>query len=95
MKTLHINARRWFDRRYGNTYFTAQAYVDGKLVADLPMEYGYGDHCIDRAWHETAMALGLENAGTWPSKYCRENGIQYVCDIADVSRQRDLHNCGR
>lgn len=91
MKALHISARRWFDSQWGNTYFSAKAYVDGKCVDTIDFEYGYGDQCIAESWHNVKTILGIdEKLCTFPSMYCRENGIIYTSDIADVQRKRDL-----
>lgn len=49
MQSLVINARRWFQKSYGNTYFTADIVVDGELVHTLPFQYGYGEHYQDMA----------------------------------------------
>jgi hypothetical protein len=47
MKTLDINAREWFDKENGNSYFSAQIVVDYGLPTYkkyfLPFQYGYGD----------------------------------------------------
>jgi len=47
MKTLDINAREWFDKVNGNSYFSAQIVVDYDLPTYkkyfLPFQYGYGD----------------------------------------------------
>ena len=40
---ITIIGRRWFDKKYGNTYFSSRIYVDGGLVKTIPMSYGYGD----------------------------------------------------
>ncbi len=51
----------WFDKRYGNSYFSARAYglVSGEWVTILavPFEYGYGDQYL------TATADALNEAG--------------------------------
>ncbi len=36
VQSITILGRRWFQKSYGNTYFTAQILVDGKKVHDLP-----------------------------------------------------------
>lgn len=48
MKTLDINAREWFDKINGNSYFSVQIIVDYDLPTYqkyfLPFQYGYGDY---------------------------------------------------
>ena len=47
MKTLDINAKEWFDKVNGNSYFSAQIIIDYDLPTYqkyfLPFQYGYGD----------------------------------------------------
>jgi len=47
MKTLDINARSWFDKVNGNSYFSGQIVVNFGLEDEkrffMPFQYGYGD----------------------------------------------------
>jgi hypothetical protein len=47
MKTLDINAKEWFDKVNGNSYFSAQIVIDYDQPTYkkyfLPFQYGYGD----------------------------------------------------
>lgn len=47
-QTIDIEVKRWFDRTYGNTYFSAQITLDYGLPSvrtyTLPYQYGYGNH---------------------------------------------------
>lgn len=97
VKSIEVYGRRWFARDYGNTYFSVVAKVNGEAVVEIPYEYGYGSHCVERAWEE------LEKKGyvrldrypngmrrEVPSQYCKRKGIEYFQDITDVKRKRDL-----
>jgi hypothetical protein len=46
-KTLDVNARSWFDRINGNSYFSAYITLDYGLETQrkyfLPFQYGYGE----------------------------------------------------
>ncbi len=48
MKTLDINARSWYDKVNGNSYFSAEIVLDYGTETErryfLPFQYGYGDH---------------------------------------------------
>ena len=48
MKTLDINAREWFDKINGNSYFSAEIVINYGTPSErkyfLPFQYGYGDH---------------------------------------------------
>lgn len=49
-KNITIIGRRWFDRKYGNTYHSVSVWVDGEFIGKNPYEYGYGDHYIQSAF---------------------------------------------
>ena len=94
--TIHIEGRRWFQKTYGNTYNTVRIFRDGELIANLPMEYGYGDYWLQRAqkWlgengypdlaerHENGMPK------VFPTIWLRDYGHSY--SVTDVQRKRDL-----
>ena len=41
-----VEQKEYFDRTYGNTYFSARVIdTDGDEVLRLPFQYGYGSHC--------------------------------------------------
>jgi hypothetical protein len=56
MKTLDIQAKEWFDRANGNSYFSAQITIDfgykSQKTIYIPFEYGYGDHYLDMAFQK-------------------------------------------
>lgn len=85
--SLHITARRWFQRTYGNTYHSVQIFIDGKEVVYIPFQYGYGEQ-----WLQTAVQWMRANG--YPSmeygtRYLREEmGGTY--DVTDVQRKKDL-----
>lgn len=98
-KTVTIIGRRWFNRGPGNTYFSAQTWVDGEPGPSIDFEYGYGDHYLDRAFEELERAQlvpqrARHNNGSYeapPSIWCRDvHGIKLVYSVSDVSRRRDL-----
>ena len=42
--SIFIEAREWFDKSAGNSYWSARAFVDGESAGVFPLEYGYGQH---------------------------------------------------
>lgn len=85
-----INARRWRDRKNGNTYFAGEIVVerdDGKLdhIA-MPMQYGYGDQYMTAAG-KALNAAGYMPDGVMPRRYFGERLIDFV---SDVKRKGDL-----
>ena len=82
MKTIDIQAKEWFDRVNGNSYFSATVTVNYKLDDErtiyLPFQYGYGSHYVDQA------ARALDEAGLLPGLIHHDNGstegISRYCD---------------
>ena len=97
-QTFTVIGRRWFDRINGNTYHSAEAFVNGKLIGRVAFEYGYGDQ-----WQWTAAEI-LEKAGYMPKRekfestggseslwrYCEKHNIDLVSTCSDVQRKKDL-----
>ena len=50
--SVFIEGRLWFDKTYGNTYFSNRVWVDGKISFQMPMEYGYEEQYAHRAIEE-------------------------------------------
>ncbi len=48
IKTIDVNAKEWFDKLNGNSYFNAEIIINFGLknnrIITLPFQYGYGDH---------------------------------------------------
>lgn len=89
-QSVVVIAKRWFDRKNGNTYFSAVGIVDGETKARIEFDYGYGDAYLWSVFSELNR-LGITDSGnTPPSLYCRENGINLVIHVSEVSRKRDL-----
>ena len=69
LRSLFIEAREWFDKVNGNSYFSARIWVDGGQVAILPFQYGYGSQFEYEA-QKKLLELGYlpqegKNAGLW------------------------------
>ena len=107
VKTITVLGRRWFQRSYGNTYFTAHVVVTGINEQgedcvhrhNMPKEYGGG------LYYEQAATEWLQAAGYLPGieeyanggmeslwRYCQRMNIELIAQAEDVSRMRDLHN---
>ena len=88
-KPFHIECRRWFQRTYGNTYHSVRIYCDGKEIAYVPFEYGYGDQCLQTAidWLKKNNLIPAD--ASYGTRYLREE-LHSTYDIVDVARKRDL-----
>lgn len=95
--SIHIEGRRWFQKTWGNTYHSVRIFEDGKQIAYLHYQYGYGDHFLQTAWEwlgrngHPELLEEYEN-GTWKNygtRYLREiMGGTY--SVIDVQRKKDL-----
>ena len=95
-----IVARRWFDKKNGNTYHSVEVYDDNnKFIGKNSFEYGYGDHYLQTA-HEI-----LQEKGYYPKTDNRlANGLsedyhqflmdarndKFLVSCTDVGRREDL-----
>ena len=97
VECVHIQARRWFQRSYGNTYFSLEVDVEinGKLinVVNVPFEYGYGDHYDTVALEQFKAAVNIDKALAdycYLSRALKESGITVYNHVSDVDRKKDL-----
>lgn len=96
-KNLLIVGRKWFDDVYGNTYWSATAYVNGQFALCVPVSYGYGDQWLEgtyRALEERGFVPVRERyaSGGLPEvrRFCREQGIELSDVVANVASEDDL-----
>ena len=90
IKTIDINARTWFDKVNGNSYFSAIVVVnygtpEAKEVK-LPFQYGYGSQYEQEA-KQVLVDAGLiaPNGYQGLYTYCQDNGI--------ILRSHNQKNC--
>lgn len=91
MKTLDVNAKEWFDRINGNSYFSAEIVVnygmEDSQTIKLPFQYGYGDQ------YRYATMEELNRQGLTDKKYIhdlRSSGIIVREVMQRNCRKRDL-----
>lgn len=63
---ITIDARRWHQRTYGNTYHSVKVYVRNFLVGECPFAYGYGEQYLRSAFDI------LSECGVFPYEKTRE-----------------------
>lgn len=97
VECVHIQARRWFQKSYGNTYFSLVVDVEiaGKLVevVNVPFEYGYGDHYDTVALEQFKAAVTLDKPLAdycYLSRALKESDITVYNHVSDVGRKKDL-----
>lgn len=90
-QSIIVQGRRWFQKSYGNTYHTASVSIGDESYSS-DKTYGYGDQYIQTALellHAHGHLLEI-NSPSALTIHCREAGIPYLIQVADVSRERDL-----
>lgn len=91
IKSIVIETKEWFDRTYGNSYFSSDVIVNGKLAIELLFQYGYGSHSEDVARKEIVKKYNLPcESGYSFREYCEDKGIVYVYTKHENCRKKDL-----
>ena len=95
VKTIDIQAKEWFDKVNGNSYFSAVAWVNFRMKSEkevtLPFQYGYGDHYIDMAKEALEKAGHIKpekRQALW--RYCEENNIILRTTKRENCKKREL-----
>lgn len=83
-----VCARSWFDKTYGNSYYTLRCFVNGgNLLVTGHIRYGHGASTF---W-ETAKEL-LTEGGYEVDEF---TASKVLFDVCIVTRRKDLHFGGR
>jgi len=91
-ESVTVLAREYFDKRAGNSYYSAQVYVNNDLAFELVPQYGYGDQYLFEACKELKKRGYLPELeqSTPLSLVCRENNIKLIYNKSEVRRMKDL-----
>lgn len=97
-KPTHITCKRWFQKSFGNTYFSAYvSFDDGSTEQLIKFEYGYGDHCLSEALKELAKQGYAELPAPYSNGCSSYNTTIFLrevlnvsYDIVDVERKKDM-----
>ena len=95
IKTIDINAKEWFDKINGNSYFAGTITLNYGMKDEktflMPFQYGYGS-----SYEQEAKAILTEFnliSLKWFESlkiHCRENNIIYRSSIIDKCKKREL-----
>lgn len=90
-----VVGRRWFDRANGNTYHTAEVFVNDKYVGKSRMTYGYDEQYIQTAKEILLDSYELPKGmrDTSPLWQLREYGVTLNKTVSD-GLKRDLETGG-
>ena len=97
IKTIDVNAKEWFDRVNGNSYFAGTVTINYGMKSEktlrMPFQYGYGDHYMDIAnacLVESNYISPDYNMALW--MYCRENNIILRNSKIENCKKREVEN---
>lgn len=90
--SILILGRRWFDKTYGNTYHTAEIWVDGERVGKTEVAYGYGDQYITSGveYLQEHDYLWSRDLHPYWRTIREEMGLAFDTPVVDVQRKGDL-----
>ena len=96
IKTVDVNAKEWFDKVNGNSYFSYNVTINFGLKTEksfyMPMQYGYGSHYEDQAFKELQKKgfIPEQEGMIAPWRYYQENNIVYRHSKQEGCKKRDL-----
>jgi hypothetical protein len=101
IKTIDVQAREWFDKINGNSYFSARVTLnygtDESKTIHLPFQYGYGYQ-----YHAETINI-LSKIGCIPEnisksislrRYCQDNGIDLNCSKREFCTKKEVESFG-
>ena len=79
IKTIDVNAKEWFDKANGNSYFSCNITINFGMKNQknlfIPFQYGYGDHYKYVAYNELKNLKLIKTDVETPFKYYSDNNI--------------------
>lgn len=102
VQKLELTGKRWFDRKNGNTYFSALAVLDDVEVAAIACEYGYDEQWLyeicDKLDQSGVIPVkrevfkngSKEVPWQWLQRIEKETGVVIFRNCIDVKRKKDL-----
>lgn len=98
IETIDVQAKQWFDRVNGNSYFSAVVTVnfqgDDETVLVCPMQYGYGECYLQAARAALVEAGFLVGSDIGLVRWCRESGVRLCHSIEHKCKQREVKEWG-
>jgi hypothetical protein len=100
IKTIDVNAKEWFDKVNGNSYFSGRITLNYGMKNEktllMPFQYGYGDQ------YEWETSSTLKKNGFFPensdktclSIFCRKNFIILRTSKEKNCKKRDVVSWG-
>ncbi len=91
IKTIDIQAKEWFDKANGNSYFagiiTINFGMKNSQTIKMPFQYGYGETYLHTA---IAILKGMELITTKSQYELKQSGIIIRANLQENCRLRDV-----
>ena len=95
IKTIDVNAKEWFDKANGNSYFTCKITINFGMKNQknlfIPFQYGYLDHYKYVAYNELKNLKLIKTDVVVPFVYYRDNKIIVREQIQRGCLKRELN----
>ncbi len=92
IKTIDVQAKEWFDKVNGNSYFsmtiTLNYGLKSQKIIYVPMQYGYGDHYMHQAFKAIKKECNCFKAVENNTSYWRAYEKYKI-----ISRHSKQNNC--
>ena len=97
IKTIDINAKEWYDKINGNSYFSGYVVVNKGTKSEnifiMRFQYGYGEQYLTTGIQMICDYYDLGEIIS-PTMFFRENNIKLNNKIKENCLQRELKNVG-
>ena len=99
---ITIIGRRWWNRRKGSTYHSAEVWINNKLLGKADYAYGYGEQYICTALgilqqhgyymdgKDVNLTSGIRKDLYELNSDIVDNRSKFAITVTDVQRKRDL-----
>jgi len=99
IKTIDVQAKEWFDKVNGNSYFSATVTINyglpSVITIELPFQYGYGDHYKEMAFeaikkqvNKAILKKSDNRVSLW--RFCEDYNIALRCSKKENCLKREL-----
>ena len=95
IRHIEIYAKEYFDKTYGNTYFSARVLVNDEEVLVIPMQSGYGDHYITVARQELVKLEILPEKNVLFSHLEKDMGFKLFTSKLEGRKYREVEDYGK
>lgn len=89
LDSVIIEAKEWYDKANGQSYFSARIHVNNAMIFFLPFENGNGDYYLQSAMEKMIAEKFIPSspAEHQLSRYCAKRGILFHATICPALKR--------